>query len=345
MTASPTKFLYVTDRVAVPFQQRSITVWSVVASMILALMVATLMFGDLGVSLADLLAMVQGEASPSVEFVVQRVRGPRVLVAALAGAAFGLSGALFQTVTRNPLGSPDVLGLAAGAGAGVAVVSLLPIALPTPVGALLGALTAIGLVSLATGSGLSSTSRVIIAGIAVAAMATAATQFVVTATLRDEASRLAAYLVGSLNSRDFTHVVLIAATLVVVAPLLVWLAPQLHLIELGDELATALGGQAVTTRTQAIVLSVVLAAMAVAVAGPIAFVALMSPHAARILTGTPGPQLIGSALIGAVLLLVADFTVQHISLFEGLPAGVITAGCGGIFLGYLLVTEFRKGTA
>lgn len=346
MTTTPsTKHFRVADKIALPYHPRSLILWTVVCGMIIALAIATMMLGDLGVTPADIVALIQGEASPSVEFVLQRVRGPRVLVAILAGAAFGLSGSLFQTVTRNPLGSPDVLGLAAGAGAGVAAVTLFPIALPTPAGALLGALAAIGLVSIATGSGLSSTSRVIIAGIAVAAMATAVTQFVVTATLRDEASRLAAYLVGSLNSRDLTHVAIIAATLVVVTPVLIWLSPRLELIGYGDELATSLGGQASATRTQAIILSVVLAAMAVAVAGPIAFIALMSPHAARMLTGTSGPHLVGSALIGALLLLVADLAVQHIPLLDGLPAGVITAGFGGVFLGYLLVTEFKKGTA
>src|SRR5690625_2988230 len=339
------QMFHVGERSALSYRRRSVFGWTEMTALILSLAAATLMLGKLGLSPADFVDILSGEASTATEFVLERVRGPRVLVAILAGAAFGLSGALFQTVTRNPLGSPDVLGLAAGAGAGVAAVTLFPIALPTPAGALLGALAAIGLVSIATGSGLSSTSRVIIAGIAVAAMATAVTQFVVTATLRDEASRLAAYLVGSLNSRDLTHVAIIAATLVVVTPVLIWLSPRLELIGYGDELATSLGGQASATRTQAIILSVVLAAMAVAVAGPIAFIALMSPHAARMLTGTSGPHLVGSALIGGLLLLVADLAVQHIPLHDALPAGVITAGFGGVFLGYLLVTEFKKGTA
>src|SRR5699024_8960966 len=136
------------------------------------------------------------------------------------------------------------------------------------------------------------------------------------------------YLVGSLNSRDLSQAGLIAITLVVAIPVLFWLAPRLELMELGDELTTSLGGKAATTRTQAILVSVVLAAMAVAVAGPIAFVALMSPHAARMLTRTAGPNLVGSALIGALLLVLADLAVQQVPLVEDLPAGVITAGFG-----------------
>lgn len=331
------------ERIALTYRRRSVLIWTAMTALILSLAAATLMLGKLGLSPADIVDMMRGEASTATEFVLQRVRGPRVLIAILAGAAFGLSGALFQNVTRNPLGSPDVLGLAAGAGAGVAVVSLSPWAIPAPVGALAGAGIAIGLVILATGSGLSSTSKVIISGIAVAAIATAVTQFVVTATLRDEASRLAAYLVGSLNSRDMGQAGLIAVTLVLAAPVVLWLSPRLQLMELGDELTTSLGGKAIATRTQAILVSVVLAAMAVAVAGPIAFVALMSPHAARMLTRTSGPNLVGSALTGAMLMVLADLAVQQVPLVEDLPVGVITAGFGGVFLGYLLLTEFRKG--
>ena len=335
--------LRIGNRIAITYHRRSVLIWCAVTVLLLSLAIATLMFGTLGISPAELVEAVRGQASATTEFALQRVRGPRLLIAILAGAAFGISGALFQNATRNPLGSPDVLGLSSGAGAGVAAASLLPFNIPTPLGALAGAGIAIGLVTVATGSGLSSTAKVIIAGIAVAAMATAVTQFVVTATLRDEASRLAAYLVGSLNSRDIGQVVIIAVTLLVVTPVLVWLAPRLDLMELGDELTTALGGKALATRSQAVLLSLVLAAMAVAVAGPIAFIALMSPHAARMLTQTSGPHLIGSALTGALLLVLADLAVQQIPVFEGLPAGVLTAGFGGIFLGYLLLNFFKKG--
>ena len=345
MTQPHTRVLTVGQTIAVPYQRRQVMLWITLTALILVLGVVTLTAGELGIGLADLVALLTGEATPTTTFVLEKLRGPRLLVAILAGAAFGLSGSLFQTVTRNPLGSPDVLGLAAGAGAGVAVVSLFATGLPAPIGALAGAGVAIGLVAIATGSGFSSTSRVIIAGIAVAAMATAVTQFVVTATLRDEAGRLAAYLVGSLNARDLGHAGLIGMALLVALPLLIALNPRLQLMELGDELATSLGGNATTTRTWAIVVSLMLAAMAVAVAGPIAFIALMSPHAARMLARSSGPNLLASALIGAVLMVLADLSVQQVPVLDGLPVGIITAGFGGVFLGYLLLREFRKGQA
>ncbi|GAA4106701.1 FecCD family ABC transporter permease [Enteractinococcus coprophilus] len=345
MTQQQTKVFTIGETIAVLYQRRHVVLWTILAALILVLGIVTLVAGKLGIGMGDIIALFGGESSPTATFVLENLRGPRLLVAILAGAAFGLSGALFQTVTRNPLGSPDVLGLAAGAGAGVAVVSLFPTGLPTPIGALAGAGVAIGLVAIATGSGFTSPSRVILAGIAVAAMATAITQFVVTATLRDEASRLAAYLVGSLNARDLGHAGLICLALLIALPLLIVLNPRLQLMELGDELATSLGGKATTTRTWAIVASLMLAAMAVAVAGPIAFIALMSPHAARMLTRSTGPNLVTSALVGAVLLVLADLSVQQLPVLDGLPVGIITAGFGGIFLGYLLLREFRKGHA
>lgn len=331
------------ERIILPYRPRTVLVCTGALALLLALSLATLTLGQLGLGPGELVALLRGEADATTSFVFFNVRGPRLLVAILAGAAFGLSGALFQTVTRNPLGSPDVLGLAAGAGAGVALVTLLsPVPLPAAVGALLGAGVAIGLVALAAGKRLSSTPRIIIAGIAVAALATALTQFVLTATLRDESSQLAAYLVGTLNSRNLEQAALIALTLLVALPPLALLSPRLGLMELGDELATALGGRAERTRAQAILLSVLLAGMAVAVAGPIAFVALMSPHTARLLTRSSGANLPTSALCGALLLVLADLLTQQLPLFEGLPVGVLTAGIGGIFLGHLLLKEWRK---
>lgn len=331
--------------IAIPYRRRSAWLWAVAFGVVVILMLVTLMAGELGITPRALSAYLNGSASKNVTFVLEKVRGPRVLTAALAGAAFGLAGALFQNVTRNPLGSPDVIGLSSGAGAGVALTSLYATGLPTPVGALAGAFLAIAAVGLATGSGYSDVSRLIIAGIAVAAMGTAITQFVVSATLRDQAARLAGYLVGSLNARNFTHVAIVAGALVASAPILLLLASRLTMMEFGDELATSMGAPARPTRNIAIVLSAFLAAMGVCAVGPIAFVSLMSPHAARMLSRTPGPQLTGSALVGAVLLLLADLAVQQIPLLSGLPTGVVTAGFGGLFLGYLLVNEFKKGTA
>lgn len=329
--------------VLVPVRRRSRRLAVTLIAAILVLGALTLALGDLGLGPAELVALFQGDMSSSTRFVLERLRGPRLLVAVGVGIALGISGALFQTVTRNPLGSPDVLGLAAGAGAGVAVVTLMAPGVSTPVGAVIGAAIAIGLVYLSTGLGFASPARVIITGIGVAAMATAVTQYVVAVVLRDHGSQLAAYIAGSLNSRSMGHAALIGAALLVLLPIVAAWSTRLQLMDLGDEVAEGLGASAVGTRTAAIVLSTVLAAAAVAVSGPIAFVALTAPHIARRMSRAPGPNLVLAGLTGAVIMLAADLLAQQV--FDGLPVGIITAGVGGLYLGYLLVTEWKKASA
>jgi iron complex transport system permease protein len=326
--------------------RRSALLGAVLLAAVLLGGIATLAWGDLGVGPRDLLEASRGEAGAKTMFVLERLRGPRLLVGIGAGLALGLAGALFQTVTRNPLGSPDVIGLGAGAGAGVALATLLaPGAVPAPVGALVGAGIAIALVHLSTGLGFASPARVIITGIGVSAMALAITQYVVAVALRDASTQLAGYLVGSLNSRSLQQALFIGVALLVLIPLIALIGHDLRMMDLGDQLADALGGSAIRTRTLAILLSVALAAAAVAVAGPIAFVALAAPHIARRMIGAPGPHLALSALVGALIMVLADFTVQHVGPLENLPVGVVTAGVGGMYLGYLLITEWKRADA
>ena len=128
-------------------------------------------------------------------------------------------------------------------------------------------------------------------------------------------------------------------------PLIALLSHDLRMMDLGDQLADALGGSAIRTRTLAILLAVALAAAAVAVAGPIAFVALAAPHIARRMSGAPGAHLTLSALVGALIMVLADFAVQHGGPLENLPVGVVTAGVGGMYLGYLLITEWKRADA
>ncbi|WP_437583442.1 FecCD family ABC transporter permease [Paramicrobacterium sp. CJ85] len=329
--------------VALPFRRRTIGVVSALVVTLLVVAWLTLAIGELGVTPAGLLTAIQGDADVTTSFVLERIRGPRLLVAAGVGVALGIAGALFQTVTRNPLGSPDVIGLSSGAGAGVAVATLmLPGVVPAPVGAVLGAGVAIGLVYVATGTGFSSPARLIVTGIGVAAMATAVTQYIVAVMLRDQGSELAAYIVGSLGSRDMGHAAQIWVALAVLVPLVIPLGHRLAVTDMGDSLTDALGAQSRQTRTAAIVLSVLLSAAAVAASGPIVFVALTAPHIARRLTRAPGPNLTVAAVVGALLVAASDLLVQQAPIVEDLPVGVVTAGLGGIYLAYLLTTVWRK---
>ncbi|WP_211215166.1 FecCD family ABC transporter permease [Nesterenkonia alba] len=337
------RILRVGERLTLPWRPRTVVVVVVLLVLMGILAVLTLAWGPMGTSPHDLAAALRGEADATTTFVLERLRGPRILTAIGAGIALGLAGALFQSVTRNPLGSPDVIGLGAGAGAGVAVSTLWwPGVFPAPVGAVIGAGVAVGIVWWSTGMGFGSPARVIITGIGVFAMATAVTHYVVAVALRDSAHDLAAYLVGSLGTRNMQHVAIIGVGLVVLIPLVVMLSRRLLVMDLGDDVAETLGAGARTTRTQAIILAVLLAAAAVSVAGPVAFVALTAPHIARKLSRAPGPNLTLAAVTGALILVSADLLAQQAPGLAGLPVGIVTAAAGGVYLGYLLVLEWRR---
>lgn len=332
-----------------PARRRASALGLVLVGLVVATALATLTMGGLGVALADLPAgiveVARGEATGKANFVLGHLRGPRLLVALGAGAALGASGALFQSVTRNPLGSPDVIGVSAGAGAGAAFVGLLlPGATSIVLGSVAGAALAVGLVAVSTGTGLSNPIRMVLAGIGVSAMAYAFTQYVVYVVARDKATVLSAYLNGSLNARGWDHVMTIWLVLAVAAVPLALLSVPLGLTEMGDEVAASLGVHSGAVRRRAVLLSVLLAGGAVAVAGPIAFVALTAPHVTRRLARSARPLLGLSAVTGALLLSAADLATQQVPLFDGLPVGILTLAIGGVYLGALLVSEWKKAT-
>lgn len=306
--------------------------------------VATLTLGRLGIRLPDLPTALLGGAEGKNAFVLNRLRGPRLVVGIGTGAAFGLSGALFQSVTRNPLGSPDVIGLGAGAGAGAAIVALLlPDVVPVPVGALLGAVLAMVLVYVSTGTGFRNPVRLVVAGIGVSAMAVAVIQYVVYAVERDKATVLSAYVNGSLSARSWDDATTIWLVLAVVLPLAVLLSRDIGIGEMGDDTAAALGGRPGRTKTAAVTLAIVLSAAAVSVAGPIAFISLTAPQIAKRLSRGSGPQLALSMLVGALLLVLADLAAQQMPYLDNLPVGIYTMAIGGLYLGHLLVREWRRG--
>ncbi|RKR73772.1 FecCD family ABC transporter permease [Frondihabitans australicus] len=329
---------------AVPIARRATVVGGVLALALLAASLLTLTLGSLGIPLGQLAASI-AHPDARAAFILNVYRGPRLVTAIGVGAAFGVAGALFQTVTRNPLGSPDVIGLSSGASAGAATFGLLlPGILPLPVGALLGSLAAIALVYFGTGRGFTSPSRMILVGIGVAAMALAYVQFVITAVSSQDAVVLGAYISGTLADRSWGDVAVVWITIAVLGPCALALARRLDLIEMGDELADALGGRSSRTRTLVVLTALGLSTAAVAAAGPISFVALTAPQVARRLARTPGASVTLSALMGAFMMVLADLLVQQSPFGSQLPVGLLTACIGGLYLGYLLVREWKKGT-
>lgn len=309
--------------------------------LLVAVAVATLWIGRLGIGPVELFEWLRGDASTRVGFVLERLRGPRLVVALCAGAALGLAGWLFQGPLRNPLASPDIIGVTAGAGAGAVLCQLLLPTVPVQVGAVTGAVAAVALTYVATGTGFRSPARMVLAGIGVAGLSLAIVQLVVAIVLRDRAMALVGSLTGSLNARDPGHALIAVIALVVGFPLTLVVTERARVLELGDDLAAGLGAPPGASRTALIGLGVLWCAVAVSVAGPIAFVALAAPQIARRLVGIQG-ELAATALVGALLLSAADLAVQQAPLVSGLPVGVLTAGLGGIYLGGVLATSFRR---
>ncbi|MGE3620878.1 MAG: FecCD family ABC transporter permease [Acidimicrobiia bacterium] len=305
--------------------------------------VATFTVDGSGIPLVDLLAALGGDGTRRQQNIVD-VRLPRLLVALGAGAALSVSGSIFQSVSRNPLGSPDVIGLSSGSAAGAAAVLWASPQTPAWIGATFGALLATALVRLGAGRGFLAVHRMILTGIGVAAIGTAVVQYAVTRMGAQQSQNLVAWVNGSLSARNSSHATIVWIGVVVLIPLALGLTRQLTIAEMGDETAWGLGVSVRRTRSLGIVVAVALAAVATAVAGPIAFVALTAPQIARRLARTTGPTVVVSTLTGAALLVWADIAAQHLPFPRPLPVGILTAALGGIYLVVLLTLELRKGS-
>ncbi|MCH8614325.1 iron chelate uptake ABC transporter family permease subunit [Arsenicicoccus dermatophilus] len=306
-----------------------------------AVAVATLAAGRLGIPPAQQPAAWQDLLTGDGSLVMRRLRGPRLVVGLGAGACLGLAGALLQRATGNVLVTPDVLGVTAGAGAGAVVAAVLLDA-PTATGSVLGAALAAVAVHVATGRGYRLPSAVIIAGIGTTAVAGAVTQHLLLVVRREEATALTAALTGSLSARTWDQAVGVVAALAALATVALTIRRPLELLALGDDAAHCLGGRPDLTRTVATVLSVALTAAAVAVAGPITFVALAAPQIARRALGQE--PLLTAALTGALVVSAADLAVQQAPPVAGLPVGVVTAALGAGVLALTLGQAWRRGT-
>ncbi|MGV9358951.1 FecCD family ABC transporter permease [Streptomyces misionensis] len=311
----------------------------------LAAGVALIGTGDAKIPAADVLRTLAGHGTAYQDFIVRELRLPRVLVGLLVGASLGLGGALFQSVSRNPLGSPDVLGLSQGATAGALVVIVLMSgsAAAVTVGALAGGLvTGLAIYLLAWRQGVHGY-RLVLVGIGVSAMLTAVNGYLLTKADMVDAARAVVWMTGSLNGRDWDQVWPLLALCAVLVPLVLAHGRGLRMLEMGDDTAGALGVPVQRVRLVATTGAVLLTAAATAAAGPVSFVALTAPQLARRLTRSPGPNLVPSLCMGAALLVTADWAAQRAFGADQLPVGVVTGVLGGGYLLWLLVTERRAG--
>lgn len=319
------------------------TVTAVVLGVVLvALALLAMGLGDYPLGPLEVLrALVSDQGFDTV--VVTEWRLPRVLAAVVFGAALGVSGALFQSLTRNPLGSPDVIGFATGSFTGVLIFTILfgGSTLGTTGGAIVGGLATAAIVYvLAYRRGVQGF-RLIVVGIAVTAMLHSFNIWLLLQVQTEVAMAASIWAAGTLGLVGWSQLLPAAVMLAVLVPLVLGVAGPLRQLELGDDAAAAHGVRVEPARLVILVVGVSLTAIVTATTGPIAFVALAAPQIAKRIARSAGLPLGHAALVGAMLLLAADIIAQHL-LPTALPVGVVTIVLGGVYLLNLLVREARR---
>jgi iron complex transport system permease protein len=324
-------------------RRRRLLAATVVAVVLVVASIGTLTFGDLGVTPSGALAALVGLGDPGAVLVVQQWRLPRAVLGILIGALLALSGALFQTVTRNPLGSPDILGFSVGAFTGVLAVtlagatSILAFTAGSVGGGLVAALVVFVLCARTGFGGFA----VVVTGVGVSAML-AAVNVVLVVRLDDVRARAAAvWATGSLNGVTADWIAPAGLALAIGGVAIAALAPALHALEFGDERAAGLGVRPSVARWWGMLIGVALIAVATAVTGPIGFVALAAPQIARRVWRTGSIPFAASALVGAALLCVSDLLAARALAPVMLPTGLVTVCLGGIYLAWMLTRRER----
>lgn len=305
----------------------------------------SLSLGEFPITLADVAAAALGLGSGEADFVVRSLRMPRSTAAVLVGLALGMSGAIFQGLVRNPLVSPDIIGISSGAS--LVAVTVIVFGLSSrliPVGALLGALATATLIYGLTWKAGVHGNRLVLVGIGVNAILAAGTTFLIVRFPVEQVAPAVLWMTGTLYGRTWVHVAGIALACVVLVPAALALCRRLGLMQLGDHAAAGLGSRVTLDRTLLLVVGSFLAGAAVAVAGPVGFVALMVPHLARMLAGSvTGGVVWLSGVLGAVLVMASDIVAQHTFSPISLPVGVVTAAVGAPYFLYLLWRSNRAG--
>lgn len=311
--------------------------------LIAAAMVVNMGQGDYRIAPLDVLRALLGldTGDPDHTFIVNTLRLPRMLVAVLVGAGLGLSGTILQGLLRNPLASPDIVGVSAGASlaavTALVLVPEMPGALLPPLAFVGGAAPAIVIYTLAR-TGRATPLRLIMVGIGIAAVLTALTTAVMTFGRILFVSQALVWMAGSVYGRAWAELWPLMLWVMVLLPVVLLSARHLNALHLGDDVARGLGTRVDLQRAVLLLMAVALAAACVATAGPIGFVGLMAPHLARQLVGPSHEGLLPVAgMMGALLLVLADLAGRTVFAPVEIPAGVVTAILGAPFFVYLVV--------
>jgi iron-siderophore transport system permease protein len=325
---------------------RAVAVTAVLLAHTAVLFAWSLAVGDFPIPVTEVVATLFGYGSDSADFIVRTLRLPRGIAAVLVGAAFGMAGAIFQRLLRNPLATPDILGINMGATVGAVAMIVLWSGsnMQVTVGALAGAgVAALALYVLAFKHGTTGY-RMVLVGIGLTAMCTACVSWLLTRAQIYQAQRAVVWITGSLADSSWEQVRWVGVALAGASVLAFAAGRRLRVLELGDDLAQGLGVSVSAAHAWLVVAGSVLAATATAAAGPIAFVALLSPEIARRLVGARSLGLVTAAGCGALLVTASDLVARRLFAPGELPVGVVTAILGAPYLLYLMARANRIGS-
>ena len=322
----------VVGRRSVLITPRHVIVGFILLALSLAVAVVSLRLGKFPVTAQEVIDALQGQGRKIVQVVVVKWKLPRIVLGLVAGLALGVAGALFQTITRNPLGSPDLIGFSTGAQTGILISilllpgSMLSASLASFIGgAAVGTVTY--LVSLRGGfTGL----RFILVGIAISSMLVSVNRWLLVRVDDDEGLGALKAITGTLGAARWPVVAPTCLAIGVTVALILLASRHLQVLSLGEQVATILGSPTRRASALLILLGTVLVAVVTMAAGPIGFVALVAPHLARLLTGSPQSPLLVSGLTGSLLMVGADLLSQLV--LESMPVSVVTNAVGGLYL-------------
>jgi iron complex transport system permease protein len=324
--------------------RRRYAVLTVLTVAVVAIFLTSLMVGQTFYPFGDVLRVILGETVPGASFTVGELRLPRAVLALASGLCFGMGGVTFQTMLRNPLASPDIIGISSGASAAAAF-AIIVLGLDEAGVSIFAIVAGLGVALiiyvLSFKDGVAGT-RLVLIGIGMAAMLNSATAYVLSQAGQWDLQAASRWLNGSLNGSTWTETVPVLLAMLVFGPVLLAQARNLTMLQLGDDTAAALGTRLERTRLVSIVAAVGLIAFATSATGPIAFVAFLAGPIAARLTGPGGSLLLPSALVGSLLVLVADFLGQF-AFDTRFPVGVITGVLGAPYLIFLLIRTNRAG--
>lgn len=324
--------------------RRSALVAAGLVTVLTAVCVAYLCVGERFVAPSEVLKVLAGERSPAA-FVVEDLRLPRLATGLMVGAAFGVAGALIQTVARNPLASPDIIGISQGAGAVTVAAMTFGLASSTvlPYLSIAGGVLAAALVYVFAWRGGLHATRFVLIGIGFAIALRSLTTLFMTKGDYLVAQQAQIWMTGSLNGRGWDESLPLRVTLLVMLPAVLWAARAQRTVALDDDTATALGVRLGRVRLGLVAVGVILASVATGVAGPVDFVALLAPQIARRTTRTAQIPLLCSALMGALVVVAADLLGRRLFSPTELPVGVLTAAVGAPYLIWLIMRSRGVG--